>query len=65
MLGAGYANRVFDFRNDNKISRNMLATMLQVSPSNIAKVESGEQIPSQEWWAKFRYLERNYNNHHR
>jgi ribosome-binding protein aMBF1 (putative translation factor) len=65
MLGAGYANRVFDFRNDNKISRNMLATMLQVSPSNIAKVESGEQIPSQEWWDKFLYLERNYNNHNR
>ncbi|MBQ1861569.1 MAG: helix-turn-helix transcriptional regulator [Clostridia bacterium] len=43
----------------------MLATMLQVSPSNIAKVESGEQIPSQEWWDKFLYLERNYNNHNR
>ncbi|MBQ6565033.1 MAG: helix-turn-helix transcriptional regulator [Clostridiales bacterium] len=43
----------------------MLATLLEVSPSYIAKVESGEQIPSQEWWDKFLYLEQQYNNHNR
>lgn len=65
MLGAKYANRVLSFRNENSISRNMLATMLYVSPSYIAKVESGEQVPSQEWWDKFLYLEQQYNNHNR
>lgn len=38
------------------LSRHMLATQMECTPSMIARIESGEVEPSREWWDKFQYL---------
>ena len=59
-MGKSYAVRVKQFMERHKVSRNLLASMTQVYPNHIAKVESGELLPTEDWWTKFEIIERTY-----
>ncbi len=59
-MGKSYAVRVRQFMEKHKISRNMLASMTQVYPNHIAKMETGEVLPTEDWWNKFETLEHTY-----
>ncbi len=59
-MGKSYAVRVRQFMEKHKISRNMLASMTQVYPNHIAKMETGELLPTEDWWNKFVILEQTY-----
>ncbi|MBQ6564276.1 MAG: helix-turn-helix transcriptional regulator [Clostridia bacterium] len=59
-MGKSYAVRVRQFMEKHKISRNMLASMTQVYPNHIAKMETGEVLPTEDWWNKFVILEQTY-----
>lgn len=59
-MGKSYAVRVRLFMEKHKISRNMLASMTQVYPNHIAKMETGEVLPTEDWWNKFVILEQTY-----
>lgn len=58
-MGKSYAVRMRQFMETHKISRNLLASMTQVNPNHIARLETGEISPSEEWWNKFELLEQN------
>ncbi|MBQ1860509.1 MAG: helix-turn-helix transcriptional regulator [Clostridia bacterium] len=59
-MGKSYAVRVRQFMENHKVSRNLLASMTQVYPTYIARMETGEVLPTEEWWNKFEVLEMSY-----
>ena len=59
-MGKSYAVRVRQFMENHKVSRNLLASMTQVYPTYIARMETGEVLPTEEWWNKFFYRSNGY-----
>ena len=59
-MGKSYAVRVRQFMENHKVSRNLLASMTHVYPTYIARMETGEVQPTEDWWNKFEVLEMSY-----